>query len=319
MRPFIIAEVSANHGGSIERAFDIIDAAAEAGVDAIKFQTFTPEQMAVPYKIKTGPWAGRDMVDLYKEAQTPREWHERLFHHVRAWNLIPLSSPFSIEDVDFLEDLDCPMYKIASFELVDLPLVTKAAQTGKPLILSTGQAELHEIRAAVNTARQNGCKDLTLLHCISEYPTPMDQVNLNTMEGLRRFGCKVGISDHTLGTTIPIAATALGAEVIEKHITIGKGLDSAFSLNPDEFKAMVTACRDVSQALGKIQYYAKGGKESLRRSLYYTQNLKAGTILENHHIKTARPNLGLSPLKLHQVIGKPLTQDVELNDPVQIM
>lgn len=317
----IVAEMSSNHNGSIDRAFAIIEAASYAGATHVKFQTFTPKKMAVPYKIQSGVWKGRDLIDLYKQAHTPWGWHKELFEYSRMLGLIPFSSPFDSHGVEFLESLDCPIYKIASFELVDLQLVETIAKTKKPIIMSTGQAESHEIRAAVNTAKDNGCEDISLLHCVSSYPTEMKDVNLKTMNSLQKFGCRVGISDHTLGTSIPIAATALGAEVIEKHITMKRsdgGLDSSFSLEPDEFKAMVAACKDVSEALGEIRYYAKGQKESLRRSLYYAHDLKKGTVLESHHIKTCRPNLGLNPLRLDQTIGTKLTQDVRENEPVQI-
>lgn len=317
-KPFIVAELSANHNGSINRALRIVDAAADAGADAIKLQTFNPKKMAIPgYKIKSGPWKDRELQDLYREAYTPIEWHEQLFEYARSRDLIPFSSPFDDESVDFLETLDCPIYKIASFELIDIPLIAKVAKTGKPMIMSTGMAELYEIRAAINTARANGCKDLTLLHCVSSYPAKPEDINLRTMDGLKRFGCKVGLSDHTRGTAVSVAAVARGAEVIEKHLTLDRadgGLDAGFSMEPDEFESLVNDCNNAHKAIGKIVF--GGESKDLRRSLYYTQDIKRGTILEPHHIKTARPALGISPLRISQVIGQKLKKDVTENEPV---
>jgi len=318
-KPFIVAELSANHNGDINRALRIIDAAANAGADAIKFQTFNPDKMAIPnYKIQSGPWMGSDLVELYRKAYTPMEWHGQLFDYARSRDLIPFSSPFDAESVDFLETFDCPIYKIASFELIDIPLIAKVAQTGKPMIMSTGMAELYEIRAAVNTARANGCKDITLLHCVSSYPAPVESINLRTMNSLRRFDCKVGLSDHTKGTAVSVAAVALGADVIEKHLTLNRvdgGLDSGFSMEPDEFESLVNDCNGAHKALGGI-VYGSGNSKDLRRSLYYAEGIKKGTVLEKHHIKTARPALGISPLRISQVIGQKLREDVAENDPV---
>lgn len=318
-KPFIVAELSANHNGSIARAYDIIDAAHAAGADAIKFQTFDPAGMAIPgYKIKSGPWEGRELRNLYYEAHTPFCWHKSLFDYTRTIGIEPISSPFDLESLELLEGLGCTRYKIASFELVDLQLIEAVAKTGKPLIISTGMAELHEIRAAVNTARNNGCEDLTLLHCVSSYPTPLDQVNLRTMEALRRFDCKIGLSDHTLGTAVSVAATTLGADVIEKHLTLSRadgGLDSGFSIEPKEFKQLVDDCRAVSSAMGEIKF---GGDASLRRSLYYSTDIPKGTKIKKSHLKTLRPALGASPLRIDQVIGQILKTNVRENDPVQI-
>ena len=316
MKPFIIAEMSANHNGSLERAFGIIEAASFAGADAIKFQTFDPEQMAVPgYTIPDGAWQGMDLVDLYKQAQTPYEWHEELFRHARELDLIPMSSPFDALDVDFLENFNCPIYKIASYEMVDLRLITRAAETGKPLIMSTGMASHDEILDAVVTAEEAGCQDITLLHCVSEYPAPTSNINLHTMKDLEGFAWKVGLSDHTLGTSVSVAAVALGATVIEKHITLSKtGLDAGFSLDPGEFHKLVEDCNTAAEALGRVRYGK--GDSSLRRSLYYAQDIKAGTKIDHHHIKTARPALGMHPSKLNTLIGKTLARDVKENDPV---
>jgi N-acetylneuraminate synthase len=319
MNPYIIAELSANHNGSFDRAMKTIDAAAEAGASAVKFQTFTPEKMAIPgYTIESGSWVGRELIELYREARTPPEWHDKLFKHAWDRGLEVISSPFDEHAVDFLDRLGCQQYKIASFEIIDLQLIAKVARTGKPIIISTGMADLNEIRAAVNTAKGNGCFDITLLHCVSEYPAKPEDMNLSTMNALSRFDCKVGLSDHSLGIEVSVAATALGASVIEKHLTIsreGGGLDSGFSMEPDEFKRLVAGCGVAKVAIGDIKF-GQGNKD-LRRSLYYSQDIQAGTEIEKHHLKTARPALGESPLKIDRIIGKILTVDVKENDPVQ--
>lgn len=316
--PFIIAEMSANHNGSLERAFGIVEAAAFAGANAIKFQTFTPEEMAIPgYKLESGPWEGRDLVDLYRETHTPYAWHAKLFHQARELGLKPMSSPFSIKDVDFLEDLNCEIYKIASYELVDLELIAKVATTGKPMIMSTGMASVNDIVDAVERAEQYGCDNITLLHCVSEYPTPVSEANLNTMVDLQGFAWDYGLSDHTTGTTVAVAATALGATVIEKHLTLDKiGPDASFSLNPREFKSMVDRCRTASEAMGRVKY--SNSNPSLRRSLYWACDIPKGEKIRRHMIKVARPALGASPKHLDDLIGSFLWENVRENDPIQI-
>ena len=310
---FFVAELSANHNGSLSRALEIIDAMA-GKADAIKFQTWSPDTMCVDYKIKTGHWSGRDMKDLYREAHTPWEWHPQLFKRARRRKLIPFSSPFDKESVDFLETLECPIYKIASLELVDLELIEYTAKTGKPMIMSTGAASTNEIRAAVKTARQY-CKDLTLLHCVSEYPTDYKNVNLKTMSALKRFGCAIGISDHSHGSIVPITATALGSQVIEKHVTISKtGLDASFSMLPSEYASMVRQCQDVETIMGRIKF---NGESELRRALFWNQDLKKGTVVKREHMKTARPNIGVSPIKIDRIIGRKLKRGVKTNEPVQ--
>jgi len=316
----IVAEVSANHNGSFETAMRTIEAAAECGATHIKIQTFSPEKMAIPgYKIESGPWIGRDLVDLYKEAQTPYEWHENLFRYARSLGLEIFSTPFDASDVDFLEELDCPIYKIASFELLDLRLIKRAADTGKPLIISTGMASGNEIEEAVETARRWGCDDLTLLHCVSEYPAQYNRMNLYKMQTLNIFDPdRIGLSDHSPGTVAAVAAVALGADVIEKHFTLSRaagGLDAKFSLEPFEFRQLVRDCNNAYDAAWIIT----GGEQdkSLRRSLYYAEDIKKGTVLANRHIKTARPALGRSPLELDRVLGTILSEDVQENDPVQ--
>lgn len=275
--PFIVAELSANHLGSLSRARALVDCAAAAGADAIKLQTFTPEQMVDPGSTMTsGPWAERDLLDLYREAHTPRQWHAELFDQARALGMVAFSSAFHPDDVDFLETLGCPIYKIASFELTDRNLITRAARTGKPLIMSTGMAALEEIGAAVDAAF--GCQDLTLLRCTSAYPAPAADANLLAGRALSgytfgriAYGTSWGLSDHTLGSSVAIAATALGATVIEKHLTLARadgGPDAGFSLEPREFAQMVKACREAKAALGEVRYgptHAEASSLALRR------------------------------------------------------
>ena len=257
-KPFIVAEISANHLGSLERALRLIEEAKLAGADAVKFQTYQPQTLAPDpeYVISSGPWAGSKARDLYCQAQTPRRWHQTLFAYARAVGIEPFSTPFSPDDVDFLEEFDCPRYKIASFELVDHELIRYAAKTGKPLIMSTGMASLNEIDDALLAAMNGGCEDLTLLKCTSGYPAPVSEANLICLKRWP-WGCKFGISDHTLGIAVPVAATALGAVMIEKHITMSRadgGPDAAFSLEPHEFAQMVQACRDAAEAIGEVRY-----------------------------------------------------------------
>jgi pseudaminic acid synthase len=258
VKPFIVAEVSANHLGSFDRAVDIVKAAAAAGADAVKLQTFTPEQMVDPEKvIEAGPWAGRKALDLYREAHTPRSWHAPLFDLAKWLRLTAFSAPFHPDDVDFLEKLGCPMYKIASFELTDTDLVAYAARTGKPLILSTGMASESEVFRAAAAAFDGGCPDLTLLKCTSAYPADARDAHLRTMQDLRAHAPKVGISDHSLGIGVAVAAAALGADVIEKHLTLSRadgGPDAAFSMEPTEFAQMVTECRRAAAAVGEVRY-----------------------------------------------------------------
>jgi pseudaminic acid synthase len=259
-KPFIVAEISANHMGSLERALLLIDLAKNAGADAVKFQTYQPQTLAPDpeYVIPSGPWAGSKARDLYCQAQTPRRWHQTLFAYARAVGIEPFSTPFSPDDVDFLEEFDCPRYKIASFELVDHELIRYAARTGKPLIMSTGMAEFEDIKAAMWCAMNAGCCDLTILKCTSGYPAPVSEANLATLQDMAAaFRWDVGISDHTLGIAVPVAATALGASMIEKHLTLRRdegGPDASFSLEPHEFAQMVSACRDAAEAIGEVRY-----------------------------------------------------------------
>lgn len=325
--PFIVAEIGASHNGSLDRAIALVEAAAKAGASAVKFQTFKPESMVADesYVIEDGPWKGRKLIDLYREAYTPWEWHPVLFQRARELDLIPFSSPFDSEAVDFLETLNCPIYKIASFEIGDLGLIRKAASTGKGIILSTGMATELEIMYAVQMARHADCKDLTLLKCTSAYPASYSDANLATMTDMKyRFGCRVGISDHTFGHFVSVAAVALGATVIEKHLTISRndgGPDSKFSMEPHEFAQLVMECNRAAKTIGQIQYgpiKSEIPSLKLRRSLYFADNLPAGTVIERHHIRTARPALGLEPRHLDKIIGQRLTEDVYRGNPVRI-
>ena len=316
--PYIIAELSANHNGSLERALETIDAAQRCGADAIKLQTYTPDTITIDcdapdFMVKGGLWDGYKLYDLYKWAQTPFEWHQAMFEHARKRGITVFSTPFDETAVDLLERLNTPVYKIASFEIVDLPLIRYVASTGKPMIMSTGMASEAEIEEAVTTARDAGCKDLVLLHCISSYPAPMDQANLRQMPELaRRFGTVPGLSDHTLGTTASVAAVALGACLIEKHFTLNranKGPDSEFSLEPSDLTRLCTDARDAWLALGKAGFerqQAEAGSKVFRRSVYFVRNLLAGAVVIPEDIRRIRPGMGLAPKYFDELIGKRL-------------
>jgi N-acetylneuraminate synthase len=328
MPPFIIAELSANHMGDINRAKLMIKAAKDAGADAVKLQTYNPDKITIDsdndeFIIKGGPWEGRTLHDLYCEAQTPKEWHRPLFDYANELDIIIFSSPFDLEAIDFLENLNCPAYKIASFELVDIPLIQKAAQTGKPLIMSTGLAREEEIQDAINAALSAGATDIVLLQCISAYPAPPEESNLVTMTDMAtRFNIMTGLSDHTLTETVPIAAAALGARVIEKHFTLSRsdgGADADFSLEPDEFARMVTAVKTAHSAIGTITYgptNAEGEGAKYRRSLYFARDLEAGHIITADDIVSIRPGLGLMPKYFPDVIGKTIKPNIKRGTPV---
>ena len=321
--PYIIAELSANHNGSIERAFETIDAAQRCGADAIKLQTYTADTMTIncdapDFMIKGGLWDGYKLYDLYKWAETPYEWHEELFAHARKRGITVFSTPFDETAVDLLESLNTPAYKIASFEVVDLPLIRYVASTGKPMIMSTGMASEEEIEEAVVTARESGCKNLILLHCISSYPAPMDQSNLRQLPELaKRFDVLVGLSDHTMGTTASVAAIALGACLIEKHFTLSradKGPDSEFSLEPADLERLCTDTRDCWLAMGHpgfARHKAEEGSKVFRRSLYFVTDLPAGHVIKPTDIRRIRPGLGLAPKYFDEVLGKRLKVDIK--------
>jgi pseudaminic acid synthase len=323
-RPFIIAEMSANHNGSLDRALAIVKAAAEAGASAIKLQTYKPESMVADenYVISSGPWAGIKLIDLYRKGQTPYRWHQPIFDLANKLGIFAFSSPFDSDAVDFLETLGCPIYKIASFELVDLPLIRKAASTGKPMIMSMGMATYQEVEEAVQAARSAGCSDITLLKCTSGYPAPENECNLIMLPQILKFGCRIGISDHTTGIGVAVAAVTIGAMVLEKHLTLSRsdgGPDAEFSLEPDEFKQMVTECNRASDAVGHLHYGATTSEFpqlALRRSLYFARSLSAGEIITYADVRTARPALGLMPRELPNVVGKQVTADVSRGQAV---
>ena len=322
--PFIIAEMSGNHNQSLERALEIVEAAAKCGAHALKLQTYTPETMTIdlderefhisdPHSL----WSGTSLYKLYAEAYTPWEWHKPIFNRAREMGMIPFSTPFDDTAVDFLESLHVPCYKIASFENTDLPLIRRVAATGKPLIISTGMATVAELDETVRAARESGCKDLILLKCTSTYPATAENTNILTIPHLRDlFGCEVGLSDHTLGVGVSVASVALGASVIEKHFTLNRadgGVDSAFSMEPAEMTQLVVETERAWEALGAISYGPTDAeKKSLqyRRSLYIVQNMKAGEVLTKDNVQAIRPGLGLPPKYLDIILGRIVKLDV---------
>ncbi|GAA0830656.1 MULTISPECIES: pseudaminic acid synthase [Marinomonas] len=328
--PFIIAELSGNHDQNFELAKSMITAAAKAGVDAIKLQTYTPDTMTLDVRHgefmvseSDSLWHGSNLYDLYAKASTPWEWHKPLFEYAESLGLVAFSSPFDLSAVAFLESLDVPLYKIASFEMTDIPLIQAVAKTGKPIIMSTGMASFEEIEEAIAAIRAIGDNPLTLLKCTSTYPAKIADSNLLTMADLaKRTGCSVGLSDHTQGIGAAVAATALGATVIEKHFVLDRsagGVDAAFSMEPAEMKALVETCRSAKEALGTVTY---GGSEAeqkakkYRRSIYITQDLPSGTVLSDQHLKIIRPSLGLAPKHWSEVVGRTLASDVQKGQPL---
>ncbi len=327
--PYIIAELSANHNGSLERALQTIDAAKEAGASAIKLQTYTADTMTIDcelqdFMIRGGLWDGYKLYDLYQEAQTPFEWHQAMFEHARKIGITVFSTPFDESAVDLLESLKAPAYKIASFENTDLPLIRYVARTGKPMIMSTGMASENEIAEAVAAARSAGCKDLVLLHCISSYPAPIEQANIRQLKELaRRFDVVTGLSDHTLGTTASVAAVVLGACVIEKHFTLNradKGPDSEFSIEPAELERLCLEAHDAWLAIGKVGFErqaAEVGSKVFRRSIYFIRDLPAGAVITGEDIRRIRPGMGLPPKHFEELIGKRLKVAVVRGTPTQ--
>lgn len=328
--PFIIAEMSGNHNGSLERALLIVDAIAESGAHAVKLQTYTADTMTLniteePFVINepTSLWRGRTLYDLYEEAHTPWEWHDPIFERAKERGLLAFSSAFDSTSVDFLEDHNVPLYKIASFENTDLPLIRKVASTGKPMIISTGLASVAEISEAVEAARDFGCTDLTLLKTTSSYPASPENTNILTIPHLREmFDCRVGLSDHTLGIGVAVASVALGAEVIEKHITLDRedgGVDSDFSLNPSELKMLVDETKRAMQSLGRVSY---GPTESeipslqFRRSIFFTTDVSEGTVLTKEHLRIVRPGNGLPPKFFDLALGTRLRKDTHGGSPL---
>lgn len=328
--PFIIAEMSGNHNQSLERALEIVEAAAKAGAHALKIQTYTADTMTLnldnkDFKIEDPEslWKGNTLYQLYQQAYTPWEWHKPIFDRARELGMIPFSTPFDETAVDFLEELDVPMYKIASFENNDIPLIKKVASTGKPMIISTGMATVAELDETVRVAREAGCKDLILLKCTSTYPASPENTNILTIPHMRElFNCQVGLSDHTMGIGVAVASVALGATVIEKHFTLSRadgGVDSAFSMEPDEMKALVVETERAWQALGEVKYGPmEKEKASLkfRRSIYVAQDIKEGELFTRENIKIIRPGYGLPPKYYDLVIGKTAKKDVKKGTPL---
>ena len=325
--PYIIAEMSANHNGSIDTAFRIIEEAKKAGADALKIQTYTPDTMTLDcdsedFQIHGGLWNGWLLYKLYEWAHTPWDWHKPLFDHAHKIGITIFSSPFDNTAVDLLEDLNAPAYKIASFEAVDLALIKYVASTGKPMIISTGMADVEEIQEAVDTAREGGCKELAVLHCVSGYPAPAEDYNLRTIPDIiDRFGLVTGLSDHTLDNTTAITSVAMGASIIEKHFTLdrrGGGPDDSFSLEPHELKQLCDAVCTASQALGKVDYGRKSseqGNVKFRRSLYFVKDIKAGEVVTEDCVRSVRPGYGVAPKYIDTLLGKQLKVDVKSGIP----
>jgi pseudaminic acid synthase len=325
--PFIIAEMSGNHNQSLERALEIVEAAAKAGAHAIKLQTYTADTMtmkgALVIEDKKSLWAGQELHDLYKVAYTPWEWHQPIFERAKELGIIAFSSPFDATAVDFLESLEVPVYKIASFENTDHPLLKKVAQTGKPVIMSTGVANLSDIDEAVRVLREHGCNDLVLLKCTSTYPASPETTNLLTIPHMQQiFDCPIGLSDHTMGIGAAIAAVALGACVIEKHFTLRRadgGVDSTFSIEPEELKTLVVESERAFKALGKVQYgiqKAEQNSKQFKRSIYIAKDIKAGEIISMDNIKVIRPGFGLEPKYLDLVLNRAASQDLKAGTPL---
>lgn len=327
--PYVICEISANHNGDLQRMLELVDAAAETGCDAIKIQTYTPDTMTIKsdraeFRIEGGLWDGRTLYDLYSEAQTPYEWHDAIFERARARGTTLISTPFDSTAVDLLASLDAPAYKIASFELTDLSLIANVASKGRPMIMSTGLANLSEIDDAVRTARQNGCDDILLLHCVSSYPAPDSDTNLRTIPALAQtFGPLVGLSDHTHGHAVAVASVALGACAIEKHFTLARsdgGPDSAFSLEPDEFASLCSASRQAWDALGQVSFDLVGQEKvniQFRRSLFAVRNIAAGEVIDETAVRIVRPGHGLEPKYLSMVLGRTARRAIAEGEPIQ--
>lgn len=325
-KTFIVAELSANHGHSLDIALESVRSAAAAGADAVKIQTYTADTITLnsdkeDFRVKGTLWDGRTLYDLYQEAFTPWEWHKAIFDEARRCGLVCFSTPFDKSAVDFLEGLGNPLCKIASFEITDIPLIDYAARKGRPMIISTGIALPEDIELAVKTCRDAGNNDITLLKCTSSYPAPVEDANLRTMVDMKeRYGVKVGLSDHTMGADVSVAAVALGATLVEKHFILRRsigGPDAAFSMEKDEFAAMVRSIRNVEKALGSVVYpsdpAAVKGREFCR-SLYIARDMKAGDVFTEDNVRSVRPGFGMHPRYLGEVIGRKITRDASLGD-----
>lgn len=326
--PYVIAELSANHNGKLETALKIIQEAKVAGADAVKLQTYRPDTITLncdseDFRIHGGLWDGRTLYDLYEEAHMPWEWHAPLFEHARKLGITIFSSPFDRTAVDLLEDLNAPAYKIASFEAVDLPLIKYVASTGKPMIISTGMADLEEIQEAIDAAREGGCMELAILHCVSGYPAPAGDYNLRTIpDMIQRVGLVTGLSDHTLDNTTAITSVALGSSIIEKHFTLdrhGGGPDDSFSLEPQDLAALCRDVRTAWEALGRVDYGRKLselGNVRFRRSLYIVEDVQAGEVLSHKNLRSIRPGFGVAPKHLDAFIGKKASRLIKRGTPV---
>ena len=327
--PYIIAEMSANHNGKIENAFKIIDMAKTAGADSIKLQTYKPETLTLDcdlpdFQLIDGIWAGQSLYELYNSAFMPWDWHKPIFDYCKKVNITVFSSPFDNTSIDLLEDLNTPAYKIASFEAIDLPLIDYAAQTGKPMIISTGMANELEIQEAVDTAKQAGCTNLALLHCVSSYPAPAREYNLKTITNMQsKFNLVTGLSDHTIENITAIASIALGASIIEKHVTLnqkGGGPDDSFSLELEGLKELCSDTRKAWESLGKVDYSLKNSeKENIkfRRSLYFVKNINKGELITQKHVRSIRPGYGISPKYMNKVIGSISKRNINRGSPVR--
>ncbi len=327
-KPYIIAEMSGNHNGDIERAYKIIDAAKEAGADAVKIQTYTPDTITIDHDgpeffIEEGLWKGRRLYELYDEAHTPWDWHEKIINHGKKVGITIFSSPFDSTAIDMLEDLNVPAYKIASPELIDHELIKKVSATGKPVILSTGMATLIEIEEAIEAARSTGCKDIVVLHCTSAYPTPIEESNLSTIKDIeKKFDLVTGLSDHTMGTAVSTISIAMGASVIEKHFTLDRnegGVDSNFSLEPKELKQLVIDTNMAWVAIGNPCYTPTKSESSVlknRRSLYVVKNIKSGEDITRKNIRSIRPGNGMHPKFIDSIIGMKASRDLKFGEPL---
>ena len=327
--PYVIAEMSANHNGDINNAYKIIDMAKASGADAVKLQTYRPDTITMDmntpeFMIEGGLWDGQSLYELYKSAHMPWEWHKPLFDYAKKVGITIFSSPFDNTAVDLLEDLNTPAYKIASFEAVDLPLIKYVAKTGKPMIISTGMADSEEIQEAIEAAREGGCKELAILHCVSGYPAPAEDYNLRTLVDMQqKFGLVTGLSDHTIDNTTAITSVALGASIIEKHVTLdrnGGGPDDSFSLESKELKELCIGAKTAWKALGQIDYGRKSseqGNVKLRRSLYFVKDIEAGEIITKNHVKSIRPGYGLAPKHIKNILGKKIFRDAKRGAPVE--
>lgn len=326
--PYVIAEMSANHNGSLETALHIIEEAHRAGADAVKLQTYRPDTITLDcdsedFRIRGGLWDGKTLYQLYQQAHLPWEWHQPLFEHARKIGITIFSSPFDNTAVDLLENLNAPAYKIASFEAVDLPLIKYVASTGKPMIISTGMADAEEIQEAIDAARSGGCKELAILHCVSGYPAPAADYNLRTIpDMIHRFGLVTGLSDHTLDNTTAITSIALGSAVIEKHFTLNRsngGPDDSFSLEPQELAVLRRGVRTAWESLGQVDFGRKSseqGNAQFRRSLYFVRDLKAGSVITADSVRSVRPGFGLPPKYFDEIVGRTVINDVCKNSPV---